>query len=166
MFCSFFPYPSQEYQRATLRPPLLPLSIMSATTFVTEAQFQADMERFNRQAEVLCQPGGEYVHITTTAQDVRKMEEAMMMEPGELNGQEFLYYCKGGKCGGCGRVPSFLDIVKSALRAHPAAFLADVFRGKYGKVVSRQLPTIHCIQCDNPIAGNSYATSYYACYRD
>ncbi|MGW1957915.1 hypothetical protein ACWCPI_35105 [Streptomyces sp. NPDC001920] len=76
---------------------------------------------------------------TTRAEDVRKVEELLGMEAGTI-GAPLWVSGDSRACGSCGREPSWLDIVSSALtRTHDPAMIAEVILGDQ-KYVNTEAP--------------------------
>ncbi|MFE9017909.1 hypothetical protein ACFYNL_04900 [Streptomyces sp. NPDC007808] len=76
---------------------------------------------------------------TTRTEDVRKVEELLGMESGTI-GAPLWVSGDSRACGSCGREPSWLDIVSSALtRTHDPAMIAEVILGDQ-KYVNTEAP--------------------------
>ncbi|WP_327281385.1 hypothetical protein [Streptomyces sp. NBC_01205] len=90
----------------------------------------------------------------TPEEDVRKVEELLGMEAGTI-GAPLWVSGDSRQCRACGREPSWLDIVSSALDStHERAMIAEVILGEH-KYVNTEAPKaiagLLCHGCRNPI---------------
>ncbi len=90
----------------------------------------------------------------TKDEDVRKVEELLGMEAGTI-GAPLWVSGDSRACGSCGREPSWLDIVSSALsRTHERAMIAEVILGVH-KYVNTEAPEaiagLRCHGCGEAI---------------
>jgi hypothetical protein len=90
----------------------------------------------------------------TKEDDVREVEELLGMEAGTI-GAPLWVSGDSRTCGSCGREPSWLDIVSSALaRTHDSAMIAEVILGAH-KYVNTEAPEaiagLVCHGCGNAI---------------
>jgi hypothetical protein len=90
----------------------------------------------------------------TREHDVRKVEDLLGMEAGTIGAPLWL---SGDtrQCPNCGREPSWLDIVSSALGGvHERAMIAEVILGD-SKYVNTEIPAaiagLTCFDCQSPI---------------
>lgn len=130
------------------------------TRNVSEQEFQSFVKASREKLANSDKP----VHkLITPESDLRKMESVLEMEEGELSGDHVLYCDSDHAICACGRVPSFLDVIDSALKVHPVSMMASVLRGDMGYFVTNVVPPIFCTDCKSKIMVRGYGCKQYVC---
>ena len=108
----------------------------------------------------------ETIHrLETSEEDVHAVEALLGVTSGALAEHSFALHTTSPECGGCGRTPSWLDIVHSGLKVHSKAFLAQVLTNQERFTVTNRVPRLPCAGCTRELKPMGYDCLNYDCWR-